>query len=52
MTLTDLALVAVLAGVFLYLLHLVVLAAVREGVRQALRPDLLAEQPDRDQADG
>lgn len=38
---SDLVLLVVLSGVFLSALHLVVRAAVREGVQQALRSDLL-----------
>lgn len=40
----GLGLLVVLIGVFLYALHLVVRAAVREGVQQALRADLLSEE--------
>lgn len=42
-SISGLVLLVVLAGVFLYALHLVVRAAVRDGVQQALRPDLLRE---------
>ena len=42
-SISGLALLVVLVGVFLYALHLVVRSAVREGVQQALRADLLSE---------
>ena len=41
MSISALVLLLVLAAVFLYALFLVVRAAVREGVQQALRADLL-----------
>lgn len=40
---SGLVLLVVLAGVFLYALYLVVRAAVRDGMQQALRSDLLRE---------
>ncbi len=43
-SISGLVLLVVLAGVFLYALHLVVRAAVREGVQQALRADLLRDR--------
>ena len=43
-SLTGLALLVVLAGVVLYVLFLVVRAAVKEGIQQALRTDLLDQR--------
>ena len=43
-SLTGLALLLVLGGVFLYVLFLVVRTAVKEGIQQALRTDLLDQR--------
>ena len=43
-SLTGLALLLVLGGVFLHVLFLVVRTAVKEGIQQALRTDLLDQR--------